>query len=182
MPSSQRNIKSLEFICCIPDIKHYMHEKKKYVFQYHIFTVIQYPELSRHTFVTMFSCNNKYCCFFFVFFFSNSMSVSSVTLFLTRKNIRIFCRVTLLNINFITYVYYVSKLQWLLCWKLHSFINNQKLDSISACCFCSFYRFFQLYCCFMSSLSRYLKCSLCLKFGNTCVFCHFLFSLHTIIS
>ena len=118
MPSSQRNIKSLEFICCIPDIKHYMHEKNKYVFQYHIFTVLQYPELSRHTFVTMFSCNNKYCFFFFFFFFflfSNSLNVSSVTLFLTRKNIRIFCRVTLLNINFITYVYYVSKLQWLLC-------------------------------------------------------------------
>ena len=32
MPSSQRNIKSLERICYTPDIKPYMLEKNKYVF------------------------------------------------------------------------------------------------------------------------------------------------------
>ena len=112
MPSSQRNMKSLVLICYTPDIKHYMLEKNKYVFQYHIFTVLQYLELSRHTFVSMFSCNNKY------WDFSNSMNVSSVTLFITRKisgfSASDFVK-HLLNINFITYVYYVSKLQWLLC-------------------------------------------------------------------
>ena len=66
MPSFQRNIKSLELIFYTPDIKHYMLEKNKYVFQYHIFTVLQYPEMSRHTFVTMFSCNNRYCFFFLI--------------------------------------------------------------------------------------------------------------------
>ena len=98
MPSSQRNIKSLEFICCIPDIKHYMHEKNKYVFQYHIFTVLQYPELSRHTFVTMFSCNNRYC---FLFVFSNSMNDSSVTLFLTIKKYQDF-----LQVDFVKHQFY----------------------------------------------------------------------------
>ena len=67
--------KNLELICYTPNIKHSMLEKNKYVFQCHIFTVLQYPELSRHTFVTIFSCNNRY------WGFSNSMNVRSVTLF-----------------------------------------------------------------------------------------------------
>ena len=173
MPSSQRNIKSLELICCIPDIKHYMLVKNKCAFQYHIFTVLQYPELSRHTFVTMFSCNNRYCFLLLSFCFSNSMNVSSVTLFLTRK-ISGFSAGDFVKHQFYNLCVLCKQIAMATMLKITFFkLITKKLDSISACCFCPLYSISQLYCYFMFSLSKYLKYSLCLKFGNTGVFCHF---------
>ena len=107
------------------------------------------------------------------------MNVSSVTLFLTRKNL---LQVTLPNINFITYVYYVSKLQWLLCLKLHFFINNQNAGLHICLLLLSFIQYHSVILLFYVFTFKIFKILFMSKIWQYRCILSFLFSLHTIIS